>query len=208
MEAVILSTHVVAGIISLVIGLMALLMRKGGIVHKGLGKIYFAAMTIIFFTGTYVSSIKSNYFLLLIGFFSYYLVFTGIRYNKVKLISNISFIDVLTSIIFIFSFFGMYILAFIAVMHGAYSFGIVTFVFALIGSSLMIRDVKFYVLKHPLPHSKVRIREHIGRMVGSYIAASTAFLVNNVHIKPELLVWLGPTALGIFVIMYFNKRYA
>jgi uncharacterized membrane protein len=208
MEAVILSTHVVAGIISLVTGLMALLMRKGGIAHEGLGKIYFAAMTIIFFTGTYVSSIQSNYFLLLIGFFSYYLVFTGLRYNKVKVISNISFIDVLTSIIFIFSFFGMYILAFIAVMQGVYSFGIVTLVFALIGSSLMIRDVKFYVLKHPLPHSKVWIREHIGRMVGSYIAASTAFLVNNIHVKPEILVWLGPTALGIFLIMYFNKRYA
>lgn len=208
MEAMILSTHVVAGIISLVTGLMALLMRKGGIAHKGLGKIYFAAMTIIFFTGTYVSSIKSNYFLLLIGFFSYYLVLTGVRYNKVKVISNISFIDVFSSIIFIVTFLGMYILAFIAVMQGVYSLGIVTLVFALIGSSLMIRDVKFYILRHPLPNSKVWIREHIGRMVGSYIAASTAFLVNNVHVKPEILVWLGPTALGIFVIMYFNKRYA
>jgi len=207
MEALVLSTHVVAGIISLVIGLLALLMRKGGIAHKGLGRIYFVAMTFIFFSGTYVSSIKSNYFLLLIGFFSYYLVLTGVRYNKVKVISNISFMDIASTIIFIFIFLAMYAMSFIAVLKGVYSLGIVTLVFALIGSSLMTRDVKFYLLKHPLPDNKIWIREHIGRMVGSYIAASTAFLVNNVKFKPEILVWLGPTALGIFVIMYFNKRY-
>jgi hypothetical protein len=44
-------------------------------------------------------------------------------------------------------------------------------------------------------------------MTGSYIAAFTAFLVNNTSFLTPLVVWLGPTVLGFGVIWYFSRPY-
>jgi len=37
---------------------------------------------------------------------------------------------------------------------------------------------------------------HIGRMGGSFIAASTAFLLINISFEPRWIVWLAPTLIG------------
>ena len=37
---------------------------------------------------------------------------------------------------------------------------------------------------------------HIGRMGGSFIATSTAFLLTNIHFEPAWIVWLAPTVIG------------
>jgi hypothetical protein len=44
---------------------------------------------------------------------------------------------------------------------------------------------------------------HIGRMMGTYIAATTAFLVVNIHSDIRWLPWLIPTFIGTPLIFYF-----
>jgi hypothetical protein len=63
------------------------------------------------------------------------------------------------------------------------------------------------LLNKPATDQKVYLREHVGRMTGSYIAAFTAFLVNNASFLTPLVVWLGPTVLGFGVIWYFSRPY-
>ena len=52
---------------------------------------------------------------------------------------------------------------------------------------------------------------HIGTMSGSFIAAFTAFLVqNNARLFPANLAWVGwvlPTVLGVPVIVLYIRRY-
>jgi hypothetical protein len=52
--------------------------------------------------------------------------------------------------------------------------------------------------------------QHLGGMLGSYIGAFTAFLVNNnnrwIH-APQIIAWLGPTIVLVPLIIYeLNKR--
>ncbi len=37
---------------------------------------------------------------------------------------------------------------------------------------------------------------HIGRMGGSFIATSTAFILTNIRFEPQWIVWLAPTVIG------------
>ena len=49
---------------------------------------------------------------------------------------------------------------------------------------------------------------HIARMTGSYIATLTAFfVVNNKGYFPELVVWLGPSIIGTFIIIRWRAYY-
>jgi hypothetical protein len=84
---------------------------------------------------------------------------------------------------------------------------IILFVFASIGILNSVGDLRSHFFPKE-KQSKIQwLYNHIGKMVGSYIATVTAFLVNNMHIGPMLVWWLGPTFIGTFVIAYFIKRY-
>ncbi len=76
--------HIVAGAISLLCGLGAILFRKNIKLHRPFGKVYFWCMTIIFFTSIAMSVYKSNLFLLCVGFFTYYSCITALRSLKLK----------------------------------------------------------------------------------------------------------------------------
>src|SRR5437588_569476 len=54
--------------------------------------------------------------------------------------------------------------------------------------------------------------DHMGGMIGSYIAAVSAFSVVNLRFLPPLVRWLWPVAIGVPVILlwirYYKKRFA
>ena len=53
---------------------------------------------------------------------------------------------------------------------------------------------------------KEKVLHHINNMMGAYIATVTAFLVVNINfVKPGWVLWLLPTAIGIPIILYYNK---
>ncbi len=206
MTSLLLIVHVLFGFLCLALGLIAFTISKEKKAHALVGKMYFVSMTIIFITATIVSIMKSNLLLLLIGFFSFYLVYTGVRYNKVKLPFRAKSFDVASTILFSLAFISMLILGIIALLIYSSGYGVVLLVFSIIGIQLIYKDINFFIRK--LKSSNLFWKkEHIGRMTGSYIAATTAFLVNNIQISPVYITWLAPTILGIPVILYFNRKY-
>lgn len=77
--AVLLGVHVLAGVVALGAGFVALLTRKGGRRHNGAGKVYVLTMAIVVVTAIPLAIVATNPFLLSIAVFSGYLVFSGYR---------------------------------------------------------------------------------------------------------------------------------
>jgi hypothetical protein len=163
-------------------------------------------MTLVFMTSNIVSVYKGNIFLLLIGFFSFFLVHTGIRYRFVKHPNVANRMDKLAVITYGLIYLFLILYSIYAFTKGYNQLGIVLSAFGLIGILLWKNDLNYFLFQKERSVN-YWLGEHIGRMIGSYIAAFTAFSVNNVRIEPSVLIWLGPTVLGFPLIYYFNRKY-
>lgn len=198
-------THIIAGSLSLLCGLFAILFRNKVKWHKPFGFIYFCCMTVIFFSSTFMSIFKSNIFLLCVGFFTYYSAITAFRSLKLKklhLDQNPSWIDWSIEIVF-----GIVHICFVAyaiklLINEYYTAGIISLVFGLIG--LRSNQTTLKRLNKKLGYKNYWLLAHIGGMLGSYIGALTAFLVNNSRLVPlpNIVLWLGPTAILVPFIFY------
>ena len=85
------------------------------------------------------------------------------------------------------------------------SFGWVDLNFAIISIRFILSDFAFFRGKRK--YANQWLLSHLQRMVGTYIASVTAFLVVNVRMEPAVLLWLGPTILIVPLIIYWSKRY-
>jgi uncharacterized membrane protein len=204
--------HVAGGMIGLLSGLYNIVNRKGGKVHILIGKIYVAGMFTATLSGTVLAAFGANHFLFLIGIFSFYLAFSGFRTLQHRLKNGqiiYPFVDKLVA--GITAVFGsLMLIAGILQPNGISStaapllmvFGAMCLVFSLGDLSLFIGIRKIKDLQHRW------FFNHIGRMMGSYISAVTAFLVVNLdNLLPPLVIWLGPTVIGSLLITAFTSFY-
>ena len=74
--------HIIAGTVSLLAAVLAVVSAKGKKVHIWAGRTYFWGMFLIFITAIPMSIISSNIFLFLIAIFSFYLAFAGMRFAR------------------------------------------------------------------------------------------------------------------------------
>lgn len=206
MIATTLLIHVLGGILSLITGLFVLLLPKGGKWHENLGWLYFYAMTIVFLTSLLVSIYRNNIFLLLIGFFSFYLVHTGVRFRFIRDKGSVKWWDKLTTVLYGMIYIALCSYAIYAFVLGNNGLGIVLSSFGLIGVLLWKIDYR-YIIQGKRKREGIWLNEHIGRMIGSYIAAFTAFTVNNIQFEPSWILWLSPTIIGFPLIIYFTRKY-
>ena len=85
------------------------------------------------------------------------------------------------------------------------NFGIVLLVFGVISLLFVLKDYNNFTGK-----SKIKnygLTTHLQRMIGSYIASATAFLVVNNTILPQALAWLLPTVILVPLIFKWSKKY-
>jgi len=199
--------HAFCGFVALVAGGISMAAEKGRPLHRIAGKIYFGAMTGVFITAVYVAAIRQNVFLLMVGFFSYHMICSGYRALYLKKLhreQKPSLTDW-----FIASAAGIFNL--ILLGWGLYAafirqdtIGIVAMVFAFTGLGYVYADVKkFFVRPAEKNHWLI---SHVNGMIGGYIATWTAFLVVNITFLPALVLWLGPAAAGVPVIIYFIRK--
>jgi hypothetical protein len=214
--------HVITGSLALLAGLGAILLRNNVKRHRPFGKFYFWCMTIVFVTAVYISSYKSNIFLFCVAFFTYYSCITAFRSLKLKKLHidqkpgrvdwGIEILFGLTHIGFLC--FGILLLVGKSKTMGSdelNQFGIICLVFGLLGLNGNRQNIKR--LRGNVEHSNYWLLAHIGGMLGSYIGAVTAFMVNNnnrfIHL-PQIVAWLGPAVLLVPLIIYevnkFKKR--
>ena len=85
-------------------------------------------------------------------------------------------------------------------------FGWVPMTFGLICMNYARMD--YSLLKGIKPIKNVWMSNHITRMIGALIASYTAFLVVNVQIDMQWVLWLLPSAIGGYLIKTFLDKYA
>lgn len=187
-----LYTHILAGSIALLLGSISLFNRKGRGQHTLTGKIFFWAIAVVFVTSVYMSLVRSNWFLFVTGFFSFYLACTGYRsvyLKKMHLGQRPTWVDHLIGGCGVLFGLGMYYLA--DRQFPVNSFGIVPIVFGTISIYFGVTDIlKFY---RPQQSKTKWIQHHGFRMSGAYTATVTAFLVVNIKIEPSWIVWIAPS---------------
>lgn len=196
--SILLVLHIISGSIGLVSGTVAMVSHKSGKIHRFSGKFFFYAMAGIFFTSIYMSIAHNNLFLLLIGFFSFYLAATGYRilYLKTLHFKKIQ-PQLLDHCIAGTGLFASVALLFLSawLLLKANMFGIVTLTFGCLSGWFGYSDlIKF---KHPPTNKKHWLISHGMRMAGAYTATITAFVVVNVHIAHDWILWLLPAVIVI-----------
>ncbi len=191
-----LYAHIAAGGTALLSGLVAILTAKGGKVHKTSGKIFFAAMLAVAISALVIAIAKGNSFLLAIGVFSFYLNYFGYRVlkNRDGKFKWFDWVVVLFSVA--------------AAVYMVSSMQIVLTVFGVLLAYLLVGNVlpQLQGAEKIKEARRKRVLGHLGYMMGTYIATLTAFLVVNINfVKPGWIIWLLPTALGLPIIIYYNR---
>ena len=189
--------HIVAGALSLLAGAVALRARKGGRPHRRAGQLFFAAMIAIAGTAVLLALVRPNHFLLFLGLFSLYLALTG----RVALLRKglpprtpAPALHLLPPALF-----GLIALGFAAL---AFTGGALVFqIFVALALVLVVSQLR--ALRRGGEYRVHWLLDHMTGFSTAYIASLTAFLVVNAPrlLPPEpllgLLVWLGPTLVGV-----------
>jgi len=197
--------HAFFGGLGLITGLGSVLVKKGSKPHKQMGKLFSIGMLTSCLISIPVSCMPNheNIFLFLIGLFTIYLVVSGnqiltFKSKKKKhavLIDNIISGSMLLVSVFMVLF-GFYVF----IKSGAY---LLFFFFGGFGLSLTIRDFVYYKNFHKIKNGW--LSNHIGKMIGAFIASVTAFLVAGMGIK-GVIVWITPSILGTIYIIYWKRK--
>ncbi len=206
---VLLVIHIAAGSVALLTAFVALVTAKGGVIHVRAGRVYAIGMTLIFLTAIPLAILGASVFLLLIAFFSFYLVFAGWRFarNRSRRPQAVDWIAVailgLTGI-------AMWCYAGVLALSGAGNW-ITLVVFGFIAVALSVADGLFFSQgrsgrRRPAPH--LRIQRHLTNMMAGTIATITAVMVVNVNMNPVWLPWLLPTIVITPLIIWWNVRTA
>lgn len=201
---ILLTTHIICGGISLVLGLIIMLSKKGDKRHRLIGNIYFVTMLAAAVVAFPMSWMHPNYFLFIISVFTAYMLLSGKNYLKKKSIKDVKLYDwILTVTMLVF---GLAFIAFgIYILIKANNFGIVLLVFGVISILFVYKDYQNFTGK-----SKIKnywLTTHLQRMIGSYIASFTAFLVVNNTILPGMVAWLLPTIIMVPLIVKWSRKY-
>lgn len=201
-------THILAGFTAFFVAPVALITQKGGAAHRRWGTVYFWAMTAGTITAVIVAAYRPNIFLLLIAVFSFYLSFSGYRVLARKhpelgqkataLDWSVALITATTSAL-------MFGLGVLNPKTGALQFNPIFLTFGALGAFAAGNDLRKFL--RPPQEKHAWFFDHLGGMLGSYIAAVSAFSVVNFTFLPEVVRWLWPTVIGIPLTARWARSY-
>ncbi|HEY3430657.1 MAG TPA: hypothetical protein VGK39_08280, partial [Cyclobacteriaceae bacterium] len=184
-------THVFAGIISLIVAPIAMVVEKGGSAHRLWGKVFFWCMTWICITAVVMSAYNWNPFLLLIAVFSYYSVFIGYRSLYMKQLhkgKSVRWFDWVATVLAGLFNVGFFIWGIMSINKDNLTFGILAAGFGYGGLMQVRSQIKNFV--KPPTDKHQWFYNHIGNMIGGFIASVTAFSANVLTFMPGIFQWL------------------
>ncbi|MCC5992924.1 MAG: hypothetical protein JJT99_10405 [Rhodobacteraceae bacterium] len=203
MTNAILTLHILAGFLALAMAGTAIGTAKGALWHRRAGNIYVLSMLAVTLTTFALVTISPNLFLFVIGIFSFYLVFTGWR-AAMQRDGQPRWPDHLGGLAMAATGLVMMGLGLGGLFGGGGAQPVIVLIFGSIGLTLALSDWRDWA-KGPII-GKARIARHLTRMLAGTIATITATAVVNLSFVPQLLVWLGPTALFTPLIFWWNAR--
>ena len=201
--------HISAGIVGLLAGMIAMIVRKGSNIHKRAGVMYYWAMFVICSTALIrFKPTPSLIFLTTIAIFSFYMSFSGKRIlSHKKPTTDYQTLDWVAACIT----FGCGIAMIVSGIYFWFAnnfmiLGILFIFFGTLCSSIARNDIEIFRGKIELEKMHWFFH-HIGRMSGSFSATLTAFFVTNNHgLLPDLLIWISPgVIIGLFADVLANR---
>jgi len=193
--------HAFTGMIALVSGTAVILFKKGSALHKKIGKVFYLTMTLSALSSILIAWLPNhqNLFLFSIGVFTLYMLITGYSALRFKQNPHPTRLDYLNAITMLSFGIGMVFgpLFFYGKLHP------VGGVLGLGGTLFAVRDILLY--RSPERLKKGWLKLHVGKTVGSFISAVTAFVVVNQYI-PGLWGWFAPGTIGGLYITYWMFR--
>lgn len=209
MEAFIQSSlfvHIFAGGLALLSGIVAILSKKGQKIHIKSGRIYFWSMMTVIVTAVIMALFRDNSFLQSIAVFSFYLAFTGKRLLRYKKEISPKPIDwIISSIALVVAIGMLYAAIDSMIQYGFAGAAPVLLVFGFFLFSMSAQDL--IKMKRKKFVKNAWLFDHIGRMSGSFIATTTAFIVVNFSMTPAWILWLLPTAIGTPLIFRVSAKW-
>lgn len=198
--------HSILGTLVFIIALLQLILKRGGKLHRILGRIYFFSWVGLLLTGAYIGSLLIT----IIGIFGFYYVLTGARFAMLKG-KPVQLFD--KGIMILGGLFALSLLGYAAkiLMSNNQSFGIIALVFGLLFGMSTSQDIAKYILHKPLSKKDFGKMDwffnHSSRMIISYIAALSAFAsIQNVF-GNTTANFLLPVVIGTAYMIYTEKKY-
>ncbi len=193
--------HAAFGGLALLAGTLALVFKKGSVKHKRTGIVFYYGMLVSAGIALVVSMLPNHesVFLFVVGLFSLYFILTGYRALRFKKSNPNLKVDKMIAC-------GMIVTAVVMLLNPILvhsKFNIILGVFALLGSTFAYRDLKSF--KNPESLQKTWLKQHLGKMMGGYISATTAFIVVN-QVFPSFYGWFIPGIIGTFYIVYWTRK--
>ncbi|MGD1890418.1 MAG: hypothetical protein ACFB15_07460 [Cyclobacteriaceae bacterium] len=200
--------HIIAGFTALTVGVIPFVAKKGGKLHNTTGKVFYYAMIFVAFSAFGLATYRFSPFLLMVGLLTLYATMTGYRGLQLKR-QRATRGQRRDWILLISVGLGLIFTVWQTISRvGTGNTGILILV-SVFGSLLavdLLSDIRLFSGRKTMTN-KSWIRYHISRISGAYIAACTAFLVNNVQTDPGFIAWLLPTIIGIPLISVLRRRY-
>ena len=199
--------HALLGGVGLLAGGISVIAAKGKTLHTRSGNVFSVSMIGSALISLGVASLPNhqNLFLFLIGVFTIYMVLAGNRALRltVKNKTKVSATDQILSGAMLAGSVAMILIGTYRMIYEQPN-GILFIFFGGVGVLMTTSDFKTYRTFQKDRH--VRMRSHIGKMVGALIASVTAFIVAGLDFK-TVVAWLSPTLLGIPYIIYWTRRF-
>jgi hypothetical protein len=201
-------THILAGFMAFFIAPVPLLTAKGGKTHRRWGKIYFWAMAVVAATAMVLALWLPILFLAFIAVFSFYFAFRGYRVLSRKRPlqgEGPRAIDWAAAVLALLGSVALIVLGIVRPSPVWVQLSVVAIVFGVIGVAFAASDLWKFI--HPPADQNFWWYAHMGGMIGSYIAAVSAFSVVNFHFLPLAVRWLWPSAIGVPGIILWTGYY-
>ena len=210
-----LAVHIAAGSLAFLLAPVALATAKGGQQHRRWGMVYLWSMGVVAATALPMALYRPVLFLALVAIFSFYAAFSGYRVLMLKDLAHGGSAKPIDWAAGVLSFAASALLAGLGLFHPAavQNMGVVSVVFGSIGMLGAAGDLRTFVRK---PTDKMFwLYTHLGKFIGSYIAAWTAFsavTLSRLFAHATLLIWLWPTAVGVpaitLITIYYKRKFA
>ena len=211
MERFLIISHVIAGGLTLVTGLLAAFVgKKGGKLHKQVGTTFFWSMFWIFVsTVLIISFVRFSCFLFVSAVFSFYMSFSGVRVLKIKKTNTVEKVDWIAAIITMIFGVAMVALGLYYLLETEnMTMGFLCFFFGFFTTNTA--RINYVGFKKIAQADKMWWWfAHMNLMVGSLIASITAFLVLNGRIfdLPSEMAWI-PWVLSALIGSPFTSYWA
>lgn len=209
MQELIIASHIASGTIVLLLGLLIMWLPKGGKTHNRLGWFYVASMWIVCLSAfSSIAFYRFSLFLLVVGIMTFYATYHGIRVVRRAKTFFASWYDYLVGGLVACSGLGLLVYSgyLLLIIQNHYTLAGLSAVFGIFILMGAMKDLRFYLGELPEDRSWW-LYQHISAMGGSYIAAVTAFAVQNSNLFsiPGSIAWLPWILPGVAGGLIINK---